>query len=115
MASLRDLELAQRFRLGRRMTRMTMLAGPILIFLGWRIDNADGRRFLIILGASLLLTVFPLYSRLCNRCPRCQRSFSDAPKYSAVHTDDTPGLPLFNAIAQCPFCELALDSARRYL
>lgn len=115
MAGVRDLELAQRFRHGRRMTRAYMLMGPVLIFLGSRIDNPDGKRFLIMLGVALLIAVFPLYSRLCNRCPRCQRLFSDAPKHAAVHPDDTPGLPLFNTIAKCPFCELELDSTRNYL
>src|SRR5262245_50756878 len=114
MSSPRDLELSKSFRHWRRITRAYMLMGPVLIFLGWRIGDPKGRQFLIMLGASLLVSVFPMYFRKCTRCPRCQRSFSKPSGYAAVDSEDTSGLPLFNKIVKCPFCELTLDSSRNY-
>lgn len=48
---------------------------------------------------------FLLYFGVCNRCPRCRRSFSRSPEYQG----ETDGLALFHRIARCPFCEIPLD------
>jgi hypothetical protein len=57
-------------------------------------------------GLLMLLAVFPLYWYAVNRCPRCRRSFSQAPEYA---DDETPGVPLFQSIPRCPFCGVTLD------
>lgn len=108
----RDLQLSESFRKRRRVTRVCFLAGILAIVGAYRIDDPNSRDIVTFAGVALCLVVFPLYFRWCNRCPRCQRSFSDAPEYTS---DETSGLPLFNSLARCPFCELDLDSARRYL
>jgi len=65
-----------------------------------------------VLAGVLCVAVVPLYFNWCNRCPRCSRSFSDAPEFKC---DETNGLPLFNKLDRCPFCSLGLDSDRGYV
>lgn len=97
------------------LTRLLFLVGCGLVLmpaLGLRLEPGmisqgmkDG---LAVVGLSMLLAVFPLYRRTVNRCPKCGRSFSDAPEYA---DDDTPGVPLFQSISRCPFCGLPLDGS----
>jgi hypothetical protein len=112
MIATRDLQMAQRFRRWRRATRWCLAAGLMLLLVGWQTDDPIGHRAMIAAGALLFVAVFPLYLLWCNRCPRCGGSFSKAAQYAS---DETSGLPLFNSIARCPFCQLDLDDGRRYL
>jgi hypothetical protein len=110
-----DPDLSARFRLRRRITRISCIAGLLLLMAGGASMSSGGVRLhgidqvVLWLGLALLVSVFPLYLFLCNRCPGCRTHFSDSPEYSG---SDTDGLPLFNRIEKCPFCGLELDGPR---
>jgi hypothetical protein len=96
----------------RVLTRLLFLAGCGLILIpaiGLKLEpgimSQAVRDGIAVVGLVMLLAVFPLYRHTVNRCPRCQRSFSEAPEYAS---DETPGVPLFQSIEKCPFCGIAL-------
>lgn len=97
-----DRSPAARFRRWRDATRACFLAG-----VGLCLSAPLGSGGRTTVGALLLGLTFLLYFRRCNRCPRCERSFSEAPAYAS---DDTSGLPLFGRIERCPFCAEPLDA-----
>ena len=105
-------EGVRRFHRYRDLARILFLVGCGLILLpavGLRLQpgvmSPAMRDGLAVLGLVMLLAVFPLYRNGVNRCPRCRRSFSEAPEYAS---DETSGVPLFQSIAKCPFCGVAL-------
>ena len=110
-----DPALPARFRLRRRITRISCITGLLLLMAGGASMSSGVVRphgidqALFLLGLVLLVSVFPLYLFLCNRCPGCGKPFSDSPDYRG---SDTDGLPLFNRIEKCPFCGLDLDGPR---
>jgi hypothetical protein len=104
---------AARFVRWRNLTRACFLLGLTLCLLGH--EPATGPRgaltyVLITPGLVLVGFTFLLYSRYCNRCPRCRESFSRAPEYAST---ETPGLALFERIARCPFCAEPLQASER--
>jgi hypothetical protein len=106
--------LSVRFRLCRRIARISLTAGLLLMMAGGActfcgnapFDGAGIAAFWS--GLVLLSSVFPVCLLLCDSCPRCRKPFSDSPLYRG---SDTDGLPLFNRIEECPFCGLALDGS----
>jgi hypothetical protein len=106
-----DRGLARQFRLLRFVTRSCLIAGLVLVvaypMLPDRVASGSLRDVATWSGVALLGLVFALYFVYANRCPRCRRSFSDAPQYK---DSDTDGLPLFNDVSACPFCGLDLRS-----
>ncbi len=108
---MNHLELASRFRRWRVLTRTSVTVGTLLLIIAWRWDGGSMRVALVVAGFMLFVATFPMYLIWCNRCPRCRKSFSNAPEYAS---DESSGLPLFNRIAKCPFCSLDLDEGRRH-
>jgi hypothetical protein len=108
-----DDSAVRRYYQGRALTRVLFLLGCALILIpavGARtapeVMSPSIRDAVAVVGLLMLLAVFPLYWYSVNRCPRCRRSFSQAPEYA---DDETPGVPLFQSIPRCPFCSVALD------
>ncbi len=103
-----DAQLKARFRGWRNTTRWCLVVGAVLCIAsgGGAPDPKDEPGALLIAtGLTLLGLTFIFYDRNCNRCPKCRKSFSDAPEYKSSETD---GLALFGRIDQCPFCSLPL-------
>jgi hypothetical protein len=102
----------RRFHQHRALVRGLFLAGFGLVLLPAFAERLEPgvlspafRDGIALVGLLMLVAVFPLYRRHVNRCPHCQRSFSEAPEYTG---DETPGVPLFQSIPKCPLCGAAL-------
>lgn len=109
-----DMSPKDTFRTRRLYTRLCFLFGVLLVGVSTAPEHLLGsplRDIARYVGIVLLAATFPLYHFHANRCPRCRRSFSDAPRVIS-DDDDTRGLPLFNSISHCPFCGLVLDDKR---
>jgi hypothetical protein len=100
-----DRALAARF-LGRRTaTRACFLGALVASAASAASSEPHAAALLEYLAIAAAGLTFLLYFGVCNRCPRCRRSFSRSPAYQG----ETDGLALFHRIARCPFCEIPLE------
>ena len=101
-----------RIDFGAGACRRACFVAGVVALLGWASMFEDSRLRPLVLVGGLALAgrTFPLDFLVCNRCPRCRRSFSDAPEYMST---ETSGLPLFGAIESCRWCGLVLGPATR--
>ena len=106
---MNDSLLSRQFRRWRLFVRICLVVGSVLLvgprFLPEGLLSEPKSQVIIFIGLALIAATFVFYFSRANRCPRCRRSFSEAPGYKSWETN---GLPLFNAIRSCPFCGINL-------